>query len=303
MSLRFRFPSSMSGRLMGSTTNFGTSKKRFHFSSCNLPVRTLPFSQWNASRLLSNNTGGSDKDGDNDALHEKRQQPSSDDRFDADGPFDHGYHNPDDRFIDGKPTLAYVKAMPMDYSSMRHEQIFQLAAEGHAGARQEMLIRTIMATDSVEYDDAVKTFEKIAADNRKGMFWQYMPHKLGFFSAITAGTLSIPLVFHYPTVEKFNELYVTAEVPQPSDLDTWLEVGSWSWAWMEPLIGQASFFLLAMAFARAQLINMGIKPFTGYLRDRRAQLLVKKYSKYQPTVLEAFSRSDQLYTSSNVAKE
>lgn len=38
----------------------------------------------------------------------------------------------------------------------------------------------------------------------------------------------------------FNEHFVTADVPEPKDLETWLEVGSFAWQWMEPLIGKYS---------------------------------------------------------------
>ena len=35
--------------------------------------------------------------------------------------------------------------------------------------------------------------------------------------------------------------YVTCDPPEEGDVDTWLEVGSYAWNWMEPPLGQASF--------------------------------------------------------------
>ena len=69
-------------------------------------------------------------------------------------------------------------------------------------------------------------FDKIAKTNREGMKLAALPFYIGFGSAITAGYASIPLVFNLQAVEWFNEKYVTAELPPPEELETWLEVGS-----------------------------------------------------------------------------
>jgi len=191
----------------------------------------------------------------------------------------------------GRPTLAYAKTMPVSFSSLKHEDILQLAAEKVPEATREMLIRNIMSVDNKEYDAAKETFDDIAEDHMKDLLFIYIPQKAGLVTAIVGACGSIPLVFHLPTVSWFNEKYVTADVPQPEDLETWLEVGSWSWAWMEPVLGQASFFLLAMAFARNQLLNMGIMPFTNLLHDKRAQRLVAKYPRYDSAALTSFSKS------------
>lgn len=68
-----------------------------------------------------------------------------------------------------------------------------------------------------------------------------------------AAFASFPLCFHEPSVQWFNEVWVTAEVPPRSDLDTPLEVGAWAWNWMEPPLGQMSFFLLCVQFSRNQV--------------------------------------------------
>eukprot|EP00560_Eucampia_antarctica_P008688 CAMPEP_0197826240 /NCGR_PEP_ID=MMETSP1437-20131217/3217_1 /TAXON_ID=49252 ORGANISM="Eucampia antarctica, Strain CCMP1452" /NCGR_SAMPLE_ID=MMETSP1437 /ASSEMBLY_ACC=CAM_ASM_001096 /LENGTH=184 /DNA_ID=CAMNT_0043426589 /DNA_START=179 /DNA_END=730 /DNA_ORIENTATION=- len=148
-----------------------------------------------------------------------------------DGPYDYGYQRIDERFKDGKPTLLYAKAMPNDYASMRHEQILQLCAEGEAKAFREAVIRNVMAVDEVEYKDAAVTFVEISKVNRKWMTIDYIPYKIGLSAAVISGVASFPLVFHLKTVHAFNERYVTADIPEPKDLETWLEVGSWSWAW------------------------------------------------------------------------
>ena len=77
--------------------------------------------------------------------------------------------------------------------------------------------------------------------------------------------VSFPLVFHEATMTWFNHHFVTAELPPPEDMETWLEVGSASWGWMEPVLGQISFFLLCMQFARAQIQNLGIRPYYNWV--------------------------------------
>jgi len=210
----------------------------------------------------------------------------------------------DANFIDGRPSLEYAKkSMQLhSFSSMPHEQIIQLSAEGIGGARREALLRNIMAVDEVEYDDAEAVVDNIAQVNRERMFLQALPYHVGFGAAVSAGVLSIPLVFHLGTVEAFNTMFVTADVPEPKDLETWLEVGSWSWAWMEPLIGQASFMLLTMQFARSQLTNMGLKPYSNWMRHRRAQRLVARFPQYNSSLLRQFSEVDKYYNGWNSDK-
>ena len=104
--------------------------------------------------------------------------------------------------------------------------------------------------DSVDYQAACKTFEVIEKANKEFSFIKTMPYKIGIASALTAGFASIPLCFDIGTAVWFNENYVTTDVPEPKDLETMLEVGAWTWNWMEPPLGQISFFLLCLQFAR-----------------------------------------------------
>ena len=95
---------------------------------------------------------------------------------------------------------------------------------------------------------------------------------MGIASALIAGFGSIPMCFDLHTTLWFNEGYVTTDVPEAKDLETWLEVGSWSWNWMEPPLGQASFFLLC-------------------LQDSRAAKLVEQFPTYNKIIVADFSRS------------
>eukprot|EP00580_Thalassiosira_gravida_P003444 CAMPEP_0201621948 /NCGR_PEP_ID=MMETSP0492-20130828/47154_1 /ASSEMBLY_ACC=CAM_ASM_000837 /TAXON_ID=420259 /ORGANISM="Thalassiosira gravida, Strain GMp14c1" /LENGTH=503 /DNA_ID=CAMNT_0048091519 /DNA_START=173 /DNA_END=1686 /DNA_ORIENTATION=- len=225
--------------------------------------------------------------------------------------------------IDGKPTLEYVKGMPKTFASMTNEQILLFAELEIPEACRECIVRDVMVVDNVEYDEAMKVFEKIAETNREGMTAAAFPFYLGMGVALTAGYASFPLVFHKETVEWFNEAFVTSELPPKEDLETYFEVGaaSWgwmepllghisffllcmletyfevgaaSWGWMEPLLGHISFFLLCMQFSRAQLQNLGIRPYFNWQKERRSRYLIQKYPKYDAEFLANYSRCDRL---------
>ena len=148
------------------------------------------------------------------------------------------------------PTIEMAKSMATDYQSMDNQSLITIAHMNNHDACAEVLKRHIMAVDAVTYDDACKQFEEIAAKNREGMWLAAIPYQIGVATAVSAGLLSIPMVFDLNTAVWFNEHYVTTDVPEPRDLETALEVGSWTWNWMEPPLGQISFFLLCLQFSR-----------------------------------------------------
>jgi len=169
-----------------------------------------------------------------------------------------------------------------------------MAVLGDQEAREERLIREIMAVESVSWRDAQKTFKKMVASNRRGLFVSTLPYKFGIFTAVSAGLLSFPFIFEINSVMWFNEQFVTTDVPEAKDLETPLEVGGWAWNWMEPPLGQISFFLLCMQFARSQLENLGAKPYTGWFKDRRATRLISEFPAYNAVILRSFSEGDSL---------
>lgn len=82
-----------------------------------------------------------------------------------------------------------------------------------------------MATDHGTYEDACAVFAKIEEKNYEWMNLTAVPFQMSIVAAFSAGLASIPLVFHLPTVEYFNEHFVTAEHPPLKELETALEVG------------------------------------------------------------------------------
>jgi hypothetical protein len=148
------------------------------------------------------------------------------------------------------PDHALAMAMPTSVREMDNSTLITLAAMEDHEACSEMLIRHIMTRERSSYATALRSFYELDAYHREGMSAYLLPYQIGVATGVSAAFLSIPLVFHLPTVHWFNELYVTTDIPEPQDLETWLEVGSWSWNWMEPPLGQISFFLLCLQFSR-----------------------------------------------------
>ena len=143
-------------------------------------------------------------------------------------------------------TVADAERLPRQYNEMPGDVLLVMAASGDQEAREERLIREIMAVDRVNWPEARQTFLGILAANRKGLLYATLPYKIGICVSFTAGVISFPLIFHLDTVLVFNELYVTTDVPEARDLETPLEVGAWSFKWMQAPLGQISFFLLCM---------------------------------------------------------
>ncbi len=167
-----------------------------------------------------------------------------------------------------------------------------MAIAGDQEAREERVIREVMAVDNVEWEEAHKKFLDIVRSNRRGLFLATLPYKTGIFVFFSAGILSFPMIFSLDTVMLFNEHFVTSDIPEEKDLETAFEVGNWAWNWMEPPLGQISFFLLCMQFARAQLFNLGAQPYTAWFKARRAKRLCREFPTYDRYILSSFSEGD-----------
>ena len=63
---------------------------------------------------------------------------------------------------------------------------------------------------------------------------------------------------------------------------------------MEPPLGQMSFFLLCLQWARSQMLHVQVKPYTHWMVERRAEDLASKYPLYAKKVTKDFAESDML---------
>jgi len=181
--------------------------------------------------------------------------------------------------------------MPLDVSELSGESLVLLAEEGSHCACRERLIREVMRVDSTEWEDADVKVTQISKDNTRQQLRHILPHKIGIGTALISGAASVPMTFHRPTAEWMNEHFVTSAVPEPHELETFWEVGTWSWNWMEPCLGTASFILLTLQFARSVMVNIDMKPFTERMRIRRASKLAVLYPQYNEGILTDFSKT------------
>jgi hypothetical protein len=189
----------------------------------------------------------------------------------------------------------------------------------------EILKRHIRDVDKVTYEQAEATFIEIETKNSEYAFLLALPFQMGVFATLGSCIISVPLVFHLPTVSWFNEWYVTADIPPAKDLETALEVGAWSWNWwvhflfcfcfcacfccrilthvfvsflsspcvhrMEPVMGTATFGLLCMQYLRQHLDHLGFEPYTARLKKKRGLRLLEAFPQYESELLLTYSKS------------
>jgi len=192
-------------------------------------------------------------------------------------------------FSEGK--LEKVKELPLIPKDMNNESLLIVSyLSDDIEAKQELLARHIMDVDKVNYDEALEKCNEIEQAGRKIMLLHTVPYKIGIAGALITGFGSIPMVFDVNVALWFNENFVTTDVASDEDLETYLEVGAWTWNWMEPVLGTASFTLLALQFSRAQLENLAIRPFTRMLRHKRGLYLVQQYPQYNAKLLSGFGK-------------
>eukprot|EP01041_Mallomonas_annulata_P011251 gene11251-23533_t len=181
-------------------------------------------------------------------------------------------------------SIEEAKQMPKTYSAISNDTLIIMCGSGDQEAREERLIRDIMSTDTIEWNQAHEKFVQMSAVNCEWMSVATMPYKIGLFSSLFAAGVSIPLIFEINTVNWFNENFVTSDVPDAKDLETFLEVGSWAWNWMEPILGHISFVLICLQFARAQLQNLKWNPYSQYMARLRAKRLHSLFPQYTKAI-------------------
>lgn len=192
------------------------------------------------------------------------------------------------------PSMNVAKDMGLGFSEMENEPLVVIAEMGNHKARCEVLKRHIMMVDNIPYEQTEPILKAIAEKNREGLFRSTLPYKVGIFTAVVCGFGAIPMVFDIDLALWFNHKFVTMEVPPPSDRDTMLETGAWTWNWMEPVLGTASFTLLAMQFARQNIKHLGLKPYTQQLLERRAKVLYEAFPQYDRGILHSFVETDPM---------
>ena len=125
-----------------------------------------------------------------------------------------------------KPSIEDAKAQMREYYEMPDDVLLTASIMGDVDACAERLVREIMSVDEVEWDEAKQKFEKLKADNMTGMSILTLPYYAGVGGGILAAVVTVPMCFDLNTALWFNECYVTTDVPEGKDLETWLEVSN-----------------------------------------------------------------------------
>ena len=188
------------------------------------------------------------------------------------------------------PTIEESKQQPVHPCELSNETLIVMAEQGSNEACFERLVRNIMAVDNLEWGEAQKVGSEIRAASLQGMSVATLPAKVGIFTGVVSGIVSIPLVFNQKLATWFNQNFVTTDVPEPEDLETVWEIGAWT-NWTEPALGTASFALLAAQFTRSQMLNLDFRPYSDWVQQRRAARLVSLYPQYHADILADFART------------
>jgi hypothetical protein len=188
-------------------------------------------------------------------------------------------------------------AMPLTVQEMDNSTLVTLGEMGHHEARIEILKRHIMARDQTSYEAAGEKFKEIARKNSENKFLLTLPYHVGIATALTLGAASLPMVFSLDVAHWFNTHFVTTQIPEPEDVETIWEVGSYTWNWMEPPLGTISFVLLTLQFSRSQIQNLGAKPYTEWIKQWRARRLAQAFPQYEASVVMNYSHSACLHGS------
>lgn len=189
------------------------------------------------------------------------------------------------------PSSQEAAQLPRSAAELSNEALVILAEQGNHDACYERLIRNIMTVDQISWFEANRVAKRIAKVNQKSMIWGSVPASLGVSVGIFSGVVAPPLVFDQSLAMWFNNRFVTQPLPDAEDMETVWEIGAWTWTWMEPALGTASFVLLAAQFTRAQMLNLNIRPYTHWLQQKRAEKLASRFPQYCDDILADFAKN------------
>jgi hypothetical protein len=139
--------------------------------------------------------------------------------------------------------------------------------------------------------------------NETNMWLKKLPYMLGIGTTATLGGLAIPAVFHRDFAIWVCVTFVKEEIPDPASLDTVWKVGAWTWTWMEPAIGTASFVLLALQLMRSHMKKIDLKPYHGLVSSARADRLSKAFPQYEREIVRDYAKSDLWARDTNKARK
>ena len=122
-----------------------------------------------------------------------------------------------------------------------------------------LLPRAYQGRDNIEYDAARERMKEVFRTNYQASAMYELPPFVGLVVSGVAAVVCVPLVFDLETASWFAEQACVDPDEGPGAAPSVATVGSWTWAWMEPMIGTASFSILCLQLFREQMITLAIK--------------------------------------------
>ena len=193
------------------------------------------------------------------------------------------------------PTPARIsqKNQRRRFSEFSNETLAVMATLGVHGASIERMLREIMRVDCCSYVEAYAVLAKMNLHLEGGTSLHKLPYQAIIAGAWALGVVLIPLgVFQKDLAIWFATEHVGVELPPMSEIDTVWKVGTWTWQWMEPIIGTWSFVLLALQLIRANGLMIDAKPFNERILTARADDLYKMFDRYEREIVRDYSKSD-----------
>lgn len=192
-----------------------------------------------------------------------------------------------------RPTTSYAEKQPSHVCELNHTSLAELAMLGDHCSRRERLIREVMAVDNISWGQAHEVLNTLVKQNEKYYWFETLPYRVGITLAFLGGVGSSALVFWKPAAEWYAINVAGEELPEGvKDVDemTVNQVGTWTWSWMEPMIGTASFVLLCAQFIRAQATKMNMKTYGDRILQWRGNRLAKVFPEYDSSMVRAWAK-------------
>jgi len=192
-----------------------------------------------------------------------------------------------------RSSIEQAELQPGHACELNHKSLAHLAMLGNHVARRERLLREIMAVDGIPWGQAHAVLYEFDR-HRETYYWlETLPYRLGITSAITAGFGSILLVFWGPAAGWYGIQIAGEELPEGTEDISELtvnQVGTWTWSWMEPMIGVASFVLLGCQVTRLKMAQLNLRTYYDQILQWRAKRLAKKFPGYDRSMLRSWAK-------------
>lgn len=178
-------------------------------------------------------------------------------------------------------------------SSLQCSDVVLLAHQNVHEAQKEQLLREIMRTDGISREEALEAMHHMDTYSKHWNWLYSAPYYVGIGAALAAAVGSTVLVFHPTCVEAYASKVVGEDLPEGvenvSDMSL-NQIGAWSWTWVEPMVGTASFVILCLQVARGQAGRMNFKCYRQFITGWRAHRTVQAFSQYNENVVGAWAK-------------